>query len=77
MELATVRDAAYHFKHGFVLHNSAFQDACGMHGLTYFCACGASFLVEHVLTCLKGGFPSLRHNEIRGLTILMSSPCYH
>ena len=32
------------------------------------CACGASFSVDHVLSCPKGGLPSLRHNEIRDLT---------
>ena len=29
------------------------------------CACGKSFSVEHALSCPTGGFPSLRHNEIR------------
>ena len=29
------------------------------------CECGNSFNVEHALSCRKGGFPSLRHNEIR------------
>ena len=32
------------------------------------CACGASFSTEHALSCPKGGFPSLCHNEIRDLT---------
>ena len=32
------------------------------------CACGTCFSVEHALSCPKGGFPSLRHNEIRDLT---------
>ena len=32
------------------------------------CAGGAPFSVEHVLSCPKGGLPSLRHNEIRDLT---------
>ncbi|KAL5500248.1 hypothetical protein EMCRGX_G011773 [Ephydatia muelleri] len=32
------------------------------------CACGTHFSVEHVLSCPKGGYPSIRHNEIRDLT---------
>jgi len=34
----------------------------------FLCACGTSFSVEHVLSCPKGGLPSLWHNEIRDLT---------
>ena len=29
------------------------------------CECGNSVNVGHALSCAKGGFPSLRHNEIR------------
>ena len=32
------------------------------------CACGVAFSVEHALSCRKGGYPSIRHNEIRNLT---------
>ena len=32
------------------------------------CVCGSSFTVEHALTCNRGGFSFLRHNEIRGLS---------
>ena len=28
------------------------------------CACGSTFKVDHSLPCLKGGFPSLSHNEV-------------
>ena len=31
------------------------------------CACGASFTVDHLLSCPCGGFPSLCHNEIRDM----------
>ena len=38
--------------------------------------CGASFSVEHVLSCPKGGFPSIRHNELRDLTAsLLTEVC--
>ena len=50
---------------GFALHKGAFQDALA---LRYDCACGKKFSVEHALSCPKGGFPSIRHNEIRDLT---------
>ena len=36
------------------------------------CACGAVFSVEHALSCPKGGFPSIRHNEIRNLTATLN-----
>lgn len=40
------------------------------------CECGSSFSVEHALSCKKGGFISLRHNEILNLTAnLLSEIC--
>ena len=40
------------------------------------CDCGSSFTVEHALSCVKGGYPSIRHNEIRDLTAnLLSEVC--
>ena len=40
------------------------------------CGCGAKFSVEHALSCPKGGFPSIRHNEIRDLTAnLLTEVC--
>jgi len=40
------------------------------------CACGTSFSIEHVLSCPKGGFPSIRHNEVRNCTDeLLSEVC--
>ena len=32
------------------------------------CVCGKSFSVEHAPSCSRGGFPSVRHNEIRYTT---------
>ena len=69
-------------EHGFALHKSAFQDALVLcYGwpplrTPTLCACGASFSVDHVLSCPKGGLPSLRHNEIRDLTAtLLTEVC--
>ena len=40
------------------------------------CDCGNNFTVEHALSCAKGGFPSIRHNEIRDLTAnLLTEVC--
>ena len=38
--------------------------------------CGASFTVQHALSCPRGGFPSIHHNEIRDLTAtLLTEVC--
>ncbi len=42
------------------------------------CVCGKFFTVEHALSCPRGGFPSIRHNEIRDMTAtLMSEVCHN
>ena len=68
--------------HGFVLHKQAFRDALALRygwtpkKLPSKCACGSSFTVEHALSCAKGEYPSIRHNEIRDLTAnLLSEVC--
>ena len=67
---------------GFTLHKGAFRDAlCLRYGwqpsrIPINCECGNQFSVEHALSCPKGGFPSIRHNEIRDLTAsLLSEVC--
>ena len=68
-------------EHGFTLHKGAFRDALALrYGWTPAdmpskCACGNNFSVEHAMSCAKGGFPSIRHNEIRDLTAsLLTEP---
>ncbi len=68
-------------EHGFCLHKGAFVDAMALrYGWTLtktptHCACGTGFVVDHMLSC---GFPSLRHNEIRDLTVrLLTEVCNH
>ena len=40
------------------------------------CVCGKIFSVEHAFTCPFGGFPSIRHYEIRDFTAsLLSKVC--
>ena len=69
-------------EHGFCLHKGAFLDAMALcYGWAHSkpptqCACGATFAVDHLLSCPRGGFPSLRHNEIRDLTArLLTEVC--
>ena len=56
---------------GFSLHKGAFKDALALrygwlpYNVPTNCACGSHFTVEHSLSCPKGGFPSIRHNEVR------------
>ena len=70
-------------EHGFALHKGAFRDAlCLRYGwcpsrLPTHCICGGQFTVEHALSCSRGGFPSIRHNEIRDITAeLLSEVCH-
>ena len=40
------------------------------------CVCGKPFTVEHALSCSYGGFPTIRHNELRNVTAsLLSQVC--
>ena len=56
---------------GFLLHKGAFRDALALRygwlpsNTPTNCACWTHFSVEHSLSCPKGGFPSIRHNEVR------------
>ena len=60
-------------EHGFFLHKGAFRDALCLrygwkiHNLPLLCACGDPLSVDHAMCCHKGGFPTLRHNDIRDL----------
>ena len=45
-------------------------------GLPTMCPCGEKFNVQHALSCKKGGFITLRHNEVRDITAtLLSEVC--
>ena len=61
--------------HGFALHKSGFiKDALALrygwplNNQPLHCSCSQSFSIEHALTCKTGGYPALRHNEIRDVT---------
>ena len=68
----------------FCLHKRALHDALALRygwplsNIPSHCACGALFSVEHELSCPKGGFTILRHNEIRDLTAnVLSEVCHN
>ncbi len=43
-----------------------------------FCSCGHTFSIDHALSCPTGGFPSIRHNEVRDITAsLLSEVCHN
>ena len=61
-------------EYGFTLHKGTFHDALALqYGWTpskmpAICSCGSSFTAEHTLSCARGVFPIIKHNEIRDLT---------
>ena len=68
--------------HGFALHKSAFRDAVCLRynwapsHLPSLCVCGNQFTVSHALSCPTGGFPTIRHNELRDIcSELLSQVC--
>ena len=71
-------------EHGFSLHKGAFHDALCLRyawqipRLPQTCACGNKFDVNcHAMICPKGGFPTIRHNEVRDLTAdLLTEVCH-
>ncbi len=68
---------------GFTLHKGAFRDALALRygwlpsNSPTHCDCGSLFTVDHCLSCCKGGFPTLRHNEIRDLTARLLTEVSH
>ena len=58
-------------EHGFSLNKGEFRDAIRLRygkdlkGLPSQCPCGQPFNITHALNCKRGGFISMRHNNIR------------
>ena len=75
MELASEKGASSWLtalpltEHSFSLHKGAFRDALALRygwlplQTHAHCDCGANLSIDHSLSCPKGGFPSIRHNE--------------
>ena len=61
-------------EHGFALYDWAFRDALCLRyswrpsHLPSHCVYGQCFKIEYALRCPRGGFRSIRHNEIRNIT---------
>ena len=59
---------------GYYLNKTCFRDLiCLRYGwelsrLPVTCECGSQFTIDHALSCKKGGFISMRHNELRNFT---------
>ena len=70
-------------EHGFHLHKGDFRDALFLrYGITPLntsktCQCGTSFSVDHAMVCPFGGFPTIRHNEVRDLTASLLTEISH
>ena len=60
---------------GYTINKNCFWDLQQLrHGwqlqrLPTTCECGARFTMDHALSCRNGDFKSLRHNQIRDLTV--------
>ncbi len=70
-------------EHGFAPHKGTFHDAPALrYGWTpsempSTCTCGSRFSVKHALSCARGRFPTIRHNEIRNLTATLLTEVCH
>ena len=71
-------------EHGFFLNKGEFRDSLHLRygwditNTPQSCVCGSPFSIDHAMTCKRGGFPILRHNEIRDITAnLLSQVCHN
>ena len=76
---------------GYHLNKQCFRDLIrirygwNLQRLPSSCECGTLFFIEHALSCKKGGFVSMRHNQIHNFTSKalrevchdVSPPCAH
>ena len=68
---------------GFSLNKQEFVDAVALRygwpveGLPSTCVCGSPNNVDHTMTCKKGGFICIRHDEVRDLTANMLKEVCH
>lgn len=68
---------------GFSLNKQEFIDAIALRygwpveDLPNTCVCGNPNSIDHTMTCKKGGFVSIRHDEVRDLTASMLKEVCH
>ena len=69
-------------EYGFELSKQQFWDAIRLRygwnisRLPTICPCGSKFNIQHCMSCKKGGFVSIRHNNLRDLTAkILSEVC--
>ena len=67
---------------GYELHKDLFWDLIRLRygfqlrRVPTKCECGSSFDLQHALSCKKGGFVSLRHNDLRNsIASLLKNVC--
>ena len=66
---------------GFLLDKQSFWDSLFLRysiplpRLPSKCVCGKPFIVDHALSCCRGGFISTEHNELRDFTAELVSEC--
>ena len=59
-------------EHGYALTKAAFRDALNIRynkqlkGMPSTCPCGQKLDLNHGMTCKRGGFVIMRHNNVRG-----------
>ena len=70
--------------HDLCLHKGEFRDALSLRygwslsNIPQTCNCGKPFSVDHAMVCHMGGFPTIRHNEIRDITAsLLTEVCHN
>ena len=66
-------------EHDFVVNKQEFKDAMSLrygkpiNGMPRYCSCGEANNLNHALICKRGGYVSIRHNQIRDLESSMLS----
>ena len=69
-------------KYGFNLNKQTFWGGIYMRyniplpRMPSICSCSSRFTIEHALSCKKGGFISIHHNEVRDFSVeLLKKTC--
>ena len=69
-------------EYNYILNKQQFWDSIRLRygwsvpGLPSKCPCGENFNIQHAMSCKKGGYVTIRHNEIRDITAkLLSELC--